>query len=244
MEKQLKEAGLTAKEAAAYLAVLHGGRLTLAGIAKATKINRTSLYRTVEQLLKRDYLSKEIRGKRLYYVAENPTKILRSARKKQASLEALVPLMLEVYRTVNVQPTVKTYEGADGLLKVFIDAFEVANYTKTFFSPGKFDSVLNMRKGGRVLLDLMREKGFRAQGLCADNPEGHKFMREYKGEHIEVRLMPHGIDFPVEFMIYNQNLIIASYEHLFAVVIESPDIKQFIETLWDHFWRQAKPRKR
>lgn len=240
MEKELQATGLSAKEAQVYLAILHAGRLTLAGIAKKTKTNRTSLYRPVDALLARDYLSKTIYGKRIYYVAENPAKILRTSRKKQAALETMVPALVEVYRSVNVQPKITTYEGTDGLLKVFIDAFEVANYTKTFFSPGKFDSVLNMRKGGRALLDLMREKGFRAQGLCADNPEGHKFMKEYKGEHIEVRKMPHGIDFPVEFMIYNQSLIIASYEHLFAVVIESPDIKQFIETLWDFFWRQAK----
>ncbi len=243
MYQQLIEAGLTDKEAKVYLAVLHGGKLTLAGIAKATKINRTTLYRPVDALLARDYLSKTINGRRIFYIAENPAKIVRLARKKQELLEALVPMLADVYRTVNVQPKITTYEGAEGLMKVFVDAFQIAHYTKTFFSPGKFDSVLSMKKNGRVLFDMMQEYGFKAQGLCADNPAGRQFMKQYKGAPIEVRLMPHGMDFPVEFMIFNQSLIIASYEHLFAVVIESPDIKLFIETLWDHFWKEAKAQK-
>lgn len=237
--KDLGKIGLGDKEAEIYVAILSGGPLTLSRVASLTKINRTTLYPYIHSLLEAEYITQTIRGKRTLYVAENPIKLLRQLKKREHSLELLMPGLQEIYARTSHQPKITTYEGVEGIAKMFREAGEMANYVKTFFSPSKYLSILSMEEGN-YFLEQTKKNGVRAKGLCSDSEEGRQFMKTYKDINMNMRLMPHGISFPVEFMIYNQRVLIVSFEHRFAVLVESTDIKEFLEKMFDHFWGVAK----
>ena len=238
-ESDLEALGLSTKEAKVYLAVMRNGRMSLSALAEAIKINRTTLYPHLDTLLSEGFIAKTIRGKRTFYVAESPKKIERMLRRKQKHLEALMPGLEHLFKTTSQQPSIVTYEGKSGIDAAFKEAADTALYVKTFLSPGDYYTLLSMKEGN-YFLRKAAENEIDHRGLCSDTPEGRKFMKDQKKGAMKIRMMPDSITFPVECMIYNQKVLLVSFEHQFAVVIESPDIKIFLEKLFDCFWELAR----
>ena len=75
MIEELQQYGLTDKEAEAYLALLELGQSSILQLSSKTKINRTTLYYTIENLLLKRFLSQSKKGKQTVYVAEHPETI-------------------------------------------------------------------------------------------------------------------------------------------------------------------------
>ena len=230
---------LDSTETAIYKAALEGGRLTLAGIAKATNRNRTSLYPYVASLLEKGYLVKTVTGKRQYYSAANPEKIHVTLKKQLEGFESQLPFLLDIYSRAKKQPTIEVFEGKEAIFRAFKQAYQEAFYVKTFFEFEKFASIYNMQTEGNELFKILREQKFPFQGLASNSEASRKFIKTYKDEGFSARFMPPGITFPAEFFIYNQKVLIVSYERMFAVLIESEDITTFLKTLFDYFWKQA-----
>lgn len=235
--KNIEITSLNQTEQAIYTAVLEGGRLTLAGIAKKAHLNRTSLYPYVTSLLQNGYLLKTVTGKRQYYSAANPEKIYETLQKQLRGFEAQLPHLLDIYSRAKKQPTIQVFEGKEAIFGAFKTAYEEALYVKTFFEFEKFASVFDMKTEGRELFRILREQQFPFQGLASNSQQSRDFIARHKVDMINARMMPPDITFPVEFFIYNQKLLLVSYERMFAVLIESEDIATFLRTLFDYFWK-------
>lgn len=240
----LEGLGLSEIQAKVYFAVLRNGRMTLTAIARYIQSNRTTLYPHASTLCKKGFLVKSIRGKRTYYNANSPQKLRQEFNRKQQYFESLMPELSSLYTSSTHQPTVKVYEGREGIAEVFNIVADNALYVKTFFAPDKYQTLLSLdtkNKEGNYFLMQTEKNGVKAKGLCSDTPEGRSFLKKYKDIYMDMCLMPEGMSFPVEFMVYNQTLIIVSFTHQFALMIDNPDIREFIEKLFDHFWSYAKP---
>jgi len=66
----LKQLGFQGKEVDVYLEVLKRGKTTPAAVAKATGINRATVYSVSKGLLERGVLTEDLAGKSLYLVAK------------------------------------------------------------------------------------------------------------------------------------------------------------------------------
>lgn len=88
--------GLSKQESNIYLAILRGGKVSQTDIAKATGINRTSLYPILSTLLKKDLIQKVPSGKRIKYKASNPNKLLGHATSSITTLEKQLPALIEM----------------------------------------------------------------------------------------------------------------------------------------------------
>lgn len=219
---------------------MQGGRLTLGGIAKASNQNRSSLYPYIESLLQKGYLLKTVVGKRQYYSAASPEKIHTALKKQLAGFESHLPFLLDIYSRAKKQPTVQVFEGKEAVFAAFKDAYTEALYVKTFFEFDKFSSVFSMQHEGRELLQIIRNKEVDFKGLASNSSASRTFTESLKDDTMKTRFMPPGITLPAEFFIYNQKLLIVSYERMFAVLIESEDITTFLRTIFDYFWKIGK----
>ena len=72
LQKVLENLGWSDKEAAVYLAILGHGSLIISDISKYSKINRVTVYDTIEKLMQKGAISKTIRNNRKYYTASGP----------------------------------------------------------------------------------------------------------------------------------------------------------------------------
>jgi predicted transcriptional regulator len=83
----LTKLGLSDKEAAMYLSVLQQGRTTPATVAMLTKINRTTVYSLVKDLVEKGFLTEDLGGKTTYLVATAPQDLKFLVQKEEKKLE-------------------------------------------------------------------------------------------------------------------------------------------------------------
>ena len=87
MEKILKELGLTENEARVYIAFLKKGETMAATVAKQMNMDKSSAYRAVDSLIKKDLLIANFKKRGTTYKAINPEALAAKLQGKQRELE-------------------------------------------------------------------------------------------------------------------------------------------------------------
>lgn len=236
-KRLLQGLGFSKREEAVYLAIMRGGKVSQSDIAGITGINRTSLYPILKELSRRDSIVKVPEGKRLFYIAEKPEKLLRKAHQTTGALEEAMPGLMDIFLTSGHKPKISVYDGQEGLYKVVKEAFEQANgYVKSFSSPNNFMSVLN-RKDADELIALIERREVVSYSLSSRTEENKKLLSVFSQKNLRWKLMPKEVVFSTEFLLYNRTTVITSWGRQFSIVIESEDVTKFLEAIFDHFWK-------
>lgn len=121
-EEELKKLGLKDKEAAVYLASLQLGPSPVQRIARKAKVVRATTYVVLEALMKDGLVTKYKEGKKTLFSAEPPRQLMRLVEKEQekinerkGELEDLLPELQILMRGAGDRPTVRYFEGREGL---------------------------------------------------------------------------------------------------------------------------------
>lgn len=122
MEKILEKIGLSEKEAKVYLAALELGQDTVQNIAKKAEVNRPTAYFILEKLMELGLVSTLEQGKKTFFVAENPKELeslldreRQQMETRKLELKESMNQLLAIYNAKEGKPTVRYFEGADGL---------------------------------------------------------------------------------------------------------------------------------
>src|SRR4051812_6506264 len=86
MIRQIEEFGLSEKEARVYLASLMLGPAGVQRIADQAGIKRVTTYVILESLIHVGLVSQSLRGKKTFFVAEDPVSLQRLLEKKQREI--------------------------------------------------------------------------------------------------------------------------------------------------------------
>ncbi|MDO8492317.1 MAG: helix-turn-helix domain-containing protein [bacterium] len=168
LEKYLEEIGLTDKEAVIYLYLLSVDDSAVLDIAKKTKINRSTVYFTLEGLMKKGLVSETQIGKKVHYQAEAPERLETYVERRKVSLteqskrlKEIIPQLKGTQRKSGERPIVKYFEGREGIVSSSEEFFRDEE-TKTgdivyliyprdilekFFSPEEMLKYKKMRLG-------------------------------------------------------------------------------------------------
>ena len=249
LEKELQEVGLQEKEAKVYLAALELGQSTVQKIAQKADIKRPTTYFIIEGLMKRRVMSSFYQGKRQYFVAENPERLLEMLEKdrqeiarREERFKTLLPQLSSVNNRHKDKPVVKYYEGKEGILSM------VSEHTKsshgqelyTFYSRDAVDSFVEPKE-----LDTLKKERIshqvRVKGIYTwskgDLPSA---------PHSElIRLS--ATEFPVtcDVAIYQDKVRIASLkDRLVGVVIEDKEIAKSFRVLYELAWKWVQSQKK
>ena len=87
LERDLQEIGLNEKEAKVYLAALELGQSVVQDIAKKAGVNRATTYFVIEGLMKMGLMSSFHKGKKQYFVAADPDRLIRVVEQEKGSIE-------------------------------------------------------------------------------------------------------------------------------------------------------------
>jgi predicted transcriptional regulator len=122
----LRSLGLLDSETKAYLAALETGPSTVIDLANHINLSRQAVYLAIESLTKRGLMTSATHDKKKLYAAERPARLLEYAKRHRqemdsyvSDLETAVP-ELEL-RMGGERPTVKVYEGKEGILAIIED---------------------------------------------------------------------------------------------------------------------------
>ncbi len=87
IEDTLKQLGFNEKETSVYLAVLQHGKMAPVDIAKLTRINRTTVYSTAKELVKKGVLIEDLGGITRSFIAVPPEQFEQLIKKEEEKLE-------------------------------------------------------------------------------------------------------------------------------------------------------------
>lgn len=130
----LHQLDLSDREIAIYQALLKSGPASIRDIASRTNINRGTTYETLKQLANKSIVSYFPKGKRRFFMAEDPDRLLSLAERKQQALSSAIDqLQREIVPGLkDLKPdfspgNVRFYEGDDGVELVLRDILNSAS---------------------------------------------------------------------------------------------------------------------
>lgn len=150
LEEELKEIGLSDKEARVYLAALELGQSSAQQIAAKAQVNRATTYVAIESLTELGFMASFYQGKKQFFVAANPDHLIEFLELEKTRLDnrkdkilKLMPRLQSINNREKGKPVVKYYEGKEGLKalnKEYYDevkgevytAYNLTNLTRLF----------------------------------------------------------------------------------------------------------------
>lgn len=248
MNKEIKQVlsgvGLTKEEASIYLAGLELGESSVQNLAKKAGIKRPTAYKILEELISKGMVYQAFKGKKRYFGAEDPEKIVTSFKQKEVELGKILPELKSIYNLSDVKPKVKFYEGVAGAIAVYEDTLvsteeggELLTYTGV---ENLFDT---FPKGyAQKYFDKRVAKKISVRAIAIDSEVSREWKRNDEKELRNLILVPEGkINFFGDTEIYGDKVALISYkENFMAVVIESKEIANMQRFLFELAWKGLK----
>ena len=239
LEKSLTELGLTKKEAEIYLAILHSGRASMTDVAKATHINRTTLYHSLDTLLERGLISKTIKGKRTLFVPEDPEKILRDFEKRRAAFMESLPHVEQLYKNARHKPSVRLYDGLDGIMQILLEIGSSLVPIDAFFSPRKYFRAIPNRENSEFLQAIEENENV-LRDLVERDALSEKFIKDVRRTHgnfHKVKLLPKDFPILVDVLVTGSKTAMISFDHMMGLIIENDEIASFHKSIHAFIWK-------
>ncbi len=122
LTQNLEDLGLSEKEAKVYMAALSLGPAPVQKIADLSGIKRVTTYVILESLINLGLVSQTTRGRKTFFVAEEPVSLRRLIAKKEQelkdqkeNLEHLLPKLSKLKTLPKDLPSVQFYDTAEGI---------------------------------------------------------------------------------------------------------------------------------
>ncbi len=256
LTRELTHIGLTEKEASVYLAAAELGPSVAQDIAKKAKVNRATTYVMIDSLKTRGLMSSYSKGKKKYYVAESPERLLSMIRLQRQEIEEreeemskIMPQLRAIYNVEGAKPQVRFLEGLDGIKTVHE---EVLSLKGEVIQVIPFDDVQDFV--GRVMAEQYKKRaqehiqriGVKVRALAVVKDEELLKNLPKLSPKEEVRVIP-ASEFPIhgEITVREDTIVLFSYKSaLVAIVIKSQPIADTFRMMFDLAWKGAKDYKK
>ncbi|MDD3487238.1 MAG: helix-turn-helix domain-containing protein [Candidatus Moranbacteria bacterium] len=245
---QLLEAlGVKDNHAKAYISLIKLQKASPHAIAKDAGIERTTIYKIMEDISEKGLASKTVNGTRISYTAEHPNKFKEILESQSTVVGQLIPLLVALQGAKGTKPVVRFYDDLPGMRRILMDSLNAQEkFRRDFALVDNVTDILGTRFIHRQI-DERVKRGIRVQSLrCKKEvmPPSEKdwyLKRENKDILREVRYLDLETNFEPFISIYDHIVtIISSREESYALVIESPEFSQAMKVLFDIAWKSAK----
>lgn len=233
----LKSLNLTDDQASVYVAALELGQATMLALAKKSGVNRTKIYRFIEELKIRQLITETRKRKRNLYGAVHPEQLVEMTRETTREVESLLPELLAVYNRSRTKPRVTFYEGVEGMKDVYADTLkerkEIVGWSDYEYSFKVLRGYLTHYPQERVKRNIFYKV------IARENLETRRLQKIGFKELREVRVTPSG-DQQTELYVYGNKVAHLNFRSnpVFAVIIEDPAISATMRQIWKEAWEK------
>lgn len=256
MKKELTEPlsmlGLEEGTSQTYVACLKLGKSKANDIAKEAEIHRTVIYRHLDELVKLGLISLSNEGGTRIYTPANPTRIGDIIKEKMAQTELIIPTLLALYSAASPgKPAFRYYTDSKGVRVVFEEI--LACHRKFYRHIGGFTQQDFRRTLGDEWMTNWTERRIEngvdhqsirplewKENMHNTNPLftgiGKAFLRDY-------RFAPVPGNLPILIYLFDEKVAFISGrpDHIYAAVLESADIFNTLNSLFEIIWNVAEP---
>ncbi|MFH1503565.1 MAG: helix-turn-helix domain-containing protein [Candidatus Diapherotrites archaeon] len=233
MEEILKEIGLNGKEVKIYLELLKERSQTASKIAKLTKINRTTAYLELENLMKLGLVSYTIKNSKRYYQPASPKKLVEILETKKKKIISILP-KLESFQQNEELFKIEIYEGKEGLKTFYQDILNNAREVLAFGVTGLAFEILDFEFPH--FIKLCEKKGIKARYIANKNSE--KLLKKLPKNFVKIKYLEDKYNAKVTTIIYSNKVAIQSLqnEKIYITLIKDKNLyetyKNYFEAMW------------
>lgn len=239
----LQSLGFLESEIKTYLAALENGPGTVLDFTKKTHFSRQATYVVIDSLTKRGLMSSVLRGKKKYFVAEDPEKLLAYAERREIDIREKVGNLKRALPELKLKasgdrPIVRLYEGKESVLAVLNDIVETKLKGKdtflyemedinTFYNGVAHKDVLPM-------LQKLKRLDIKVKGLYQGTPLG----KTLQGTRY---FFPSDIPkFKTSISLYGNKITIQTFEgKVNSIIIESQSLANTLRVLFELGFKAA-----
>lgn len=247
---ELKKCGLTETEVILYVEGLKYASIGVSELVKQTRIKRTTVYHALDTLMQKGIVAKKGTGSRLVFsmiAPEHLEKLLDEKialiGKQKELLKKCVPLLAARDQKTTTETQVSHFEGTEGVKMVVEEALYAKTRRWDIISPPRnFFSEFN-RAYAQYFLETRRARDIIARSLW-ESTENRRMLTAEELKQRQPRMLPpamHGKFKSVIIVFDNKVAIISSLKELTAVLIQSNEIHDTMEALFEGLWSVASP---
>jgi len=236
MEKEvLKDMGLSEREAQVYLALLKEKSCTASKLAKIARVNRTTAYLELENLMNKGVVSYVIKDSKRYYQPSPPERFIEILEEKKKRFENILPKLKGLHQTSSPFST-EVFEGKEGIKTFYQDIYNNAKEFLVFGATGKATEVL--KYSYPHFLEKFIKKNIKERALA--NSQARKIMESHPKTHIKVKYLPEKYKAEVTTIIYNGKVGIQSLheDNIYVIVISDKLLAESYKNYFEFMWGQ------
>jgi sugar-specific transcriptional regulator TrmB len=217
-------------------------------IAKKASIKRSSGYNSIGKLEMFGLVSKIQHGKRTYYSAIHPRRLLQIATLRQKQIEETLPKMIGAYYGEGEKPQVQMFEGIQAIRDVYHEAFERLKKGEELCIFTNIGRVIELfpevpKEFTKIIGSIIFKS--KAREIAYGDIAGLRYADEIKPKikkGYELRLSPEDIPFGdnEQFIFQDKIIYFSLQKNIFVVVIENSDLTKTHRAMFEMAWKQAK----
>ena len=230
----IEHVGLTRNEANIYLELLRTGSALAREIAKITNMHRTSVYSCIQRLHKKGLVLITTLGKKTYFEAVDPGKLLSLLKEREERLKLVLPDLKKLKDTnFYTRHEVQYFKGKQGLKSVFDEILQSGKDYVGWGPERKIESLL--RHYFVYYIRERRLKKMHAKLMYFEDSRGAHYT---KNPLVHVRYLPQSFYGPTAHRVYGDNVaILLLEEEPLCIIIRNKAIaesyRKHFRILWD-----------
>ncbi len=226
----LKRVGMNDNEIKIYLFLLRNGTATAPQISKATGVDKATVYRGADNLLKLGFVSEVIIDKVKRLSPASPFKLLDKAKELQEELKEIIPDLQKLTTLKSASAQVELYQGNEGVKTVMQDILKegkpyfIRGHAETFFDevPLYCD----------IWISRIEMKGVKGKILC---PKEESF-KTAKTE--ELRDLPEDLISLISTWVYGDKTAqFIMTKPVYVVLIKNKEVAESNRKLFEYIWK-------
>jgi HTH-type transcriptional regulator, sugar sensing transcriptional regulator len=248
--EELKEFGLSDKEAKVYLALLELEVATVNEVAKAAEVNRSSTYVVLEGLRKRGLVSVSAGNDPQKYVVAPPDKLLRLAEQRareqegiRKRIDEILPDLKSLYKGTKQKPAVRIFEGSEGVMTHMEESLKMKEKLMRIYASGRAPHDFYLEFLPKYFA-AKQKAGIVSRGIHPNEQSSWEIAKHQPKTDESVFVDPNRYKFVADFVIYDDTVAYISHQGEHAITIESPEIAEAMKSAFDLAFEGAKNAQR
>lgn len=247
IETNLQNLGLSTNQVKIYLTLLQLGSANIQEIAKKAVIKRTTAYSILDTLLQKGLISFSQKGAHREYFAENPKKIPvlfqqqeQKIKSEQKAFSEILPELLSIYNVKGIKPKIRTYEGLEGIKKIFDESIEL-KLNEEMLVYSAYETVNKyLKQYIKDYIERRIKKGLKQKCIAESSPQS-LVLKANDEKELRITKLVDKNRFPLanQIIIYGNKIYIASYKDLMGIIIESSAIAKTQKSIFELAWIAA-----
>lgn len=235
--EELSKIGLNKNEVKVYLAALELGETTIARLSQKSEVKRSTVYLAIDSLKKQGLISLIKKGKKSFFIAEDPRKIEKKLEERKEAIARIMPELLSFSNVLDKKPKIRYFEGKEALKEIYNDILTYPDREICAWFP---DQLYWLKESyfDDYFIPKRLEKNIWVRTIAPETKFNKKYLPLNEKQLRKMKLVSsEKYKIKVEIILYGKKKIgITSYKEELGLIIESEDMFEALQSIFDVMW--------